>query len=62
MIIATSAAKIAVKWPDFMFAVEGEEVQADICSHLQGRCWELGFLTPHTCAVGYCRAGSVSVL
>lgn len=32
--------------------------QADICSSLWRRCWELGALTLHTCVVGYCSTGS----
>jgi len=42
---------------DFIFAVKGKELQADICFYLWERCWELGFLTLHTCVAGYCLAG-----
>lgn len=38
---------------DFIFAVKGKELQADICWYLWRRCWELGFLTLNTCVAGH---------
>lgn len=62
MTTGTSAAKVAVNGHVSCLLLKVKRCWQIFVHTSREDTWELGFLTPHTCAVGYCQAGSVFVL